>query len=185
MKKFRFTKNKFDLEQTTSIGIDNEFLCVQLTDGSIIKLRIMDTAGQERFDSINEKFYKEADCCLLVYDITKKKSFKRIKNYYIKKIKENCKNIFKVVLLGNKTDKNDEREVSEKDGRDLALKNNYIFMESSCKDNYNVSDAFTALVEMTNIDMKKNNLNVNNDSIIKIRAGDKINDKKKKKCCLF
>ena len=183
MKKFRFTKNKFDLEQTTSIGIDNEFLCVQLTDGSIIKLRIMDTAGQERFDSINEKFYKEADCCLLVYDITKKKSFKRIKNYYIKKIKENCKNIFKVVLLGNKTDKNDEREVSEKDGRDLALKNNYIFMESSCKDNYNVSDAFTALVEMTNIDMKKNNLNVNNDSIIKIRAGDKINDKKKKKCC--
>ena len=56
-------------------------------------------------------------------------------------------------------------------------------MESSCKDNYNVSDAFTALVEMTNIDMKKNNLNVNNDSIIKIRAGDKINDKKKKKCC--
>ena len=58
-------------------------------------------------------------------------------------------------------------------------------MESSCKDNYNVSDAFTALVEMTNIDMKKNNLKVNNDSIIKIRAGDKINDKKKKKCCLF
>ena len=56
-------------------------------------------------------------------------------------------------------------------------------MESSCKDNYNVSDAFTALVEMTNIDMKKNKLNVNNDSIIKIRAGDKINDKKKKKCC--
>ena len=72
---------------------------------------------------------------------------------------------------------------NNKDGRDLALKNNYIFMESSCKDNYNVSDAFTALVEMTNIDMKKNNLNVNNDSIIKIRAGDKINDKKKKKCC--
>ena len=96
-----------------------------------------------------------------------------------------CKKNIKIVLLGNKTDKNDEREVSEKDGRDLALKNNYIFMESSCKDNYNVSDAFTALVEMTNIDMKKNNLNVNNDSIIKIRAGDKINDKKKKKCCLF
>ena len=85
MKKFRFTKNKFDLEQTSSIGIDNEFLCVQLTDGSIIKLRIMDTAGQERFDSINEKFYKEADCCLLVYDITKKKSFKRIKNIQINK----------------------------------------------------------------------------------------------------
>ena len=185
MKKFRFTKNKFDLEQTTSIGIDNEFLCVQLTDGSIIKLRIMDTAGQERFDSINEKFYKEADCCLLVYDITKKKSFKRIKNYYIKKIKENCKNIFKVVLLGNKTDKNDEREVSEKDGRDLALKNNYIFIESSCKDNYNVSDAFTALVEMTNNDMIKEKENNTNNFSLDETKGETFDNKSnsQKSCC--
>jgi len=46
-----------------------------LNDGSIIKLTIKDTAGQERFDSINEVFYKNADCCLLIYDITKKESF--------------------------------------------------------------------------------------------------------------
>ena len=177
--------DKFIVGLVTTIGIDNEFQCVQLTDGSIIKLRVLDTAGQEIYNSINENYYKDADGCLLVYDITNNDSFERIKDYYIQKIKEKCKKNIKIVLLGNKTDKNDERKVSDKDGRDLALKNNYIFMESSCKDNYNVSDAFTALVEMTNIDMKKNNLNVNNDSIIKIRAGDKINDKKKKKCCLF
>ena len=177
--------DNFTIGLVATIGIDNEFQCVQLTDGSIIKLRVLDTAGQEIYNSINENYYKDADGCLLVYDITNNDSFERIKDYYIQKIKEKCKKNIKIVLLGNKTDKNDEREVSEKDGRDLALKNNYIFMESSCKDNYNVSDAFTALVEMTNIDMKKNNLKVNNDSIIKIRAGDKINDKKKKKCCLF
>ena len=177
--------DNFTIGLVATIGIDNEFQCVQLTDGSIIKLRVLDTAGQEIYNSINENYYKDADGCLLVYDITNIDSFERIKDYYIQKIKDKCKKNIKIVLLGNKADKNDERKVSDKDGRDLALKNNYIFMESSCKDNYNVSDAFTALVEMTNIDMKKNNLKVNNDSIIKIRAGDKINDKKKKKCCLF
>ena len=124
----------------------------------------MDTVGQEKYNALNENFYKQANCCLLVYDITNKESFNKIKNYYVNKIKENCKSIVKVVLLGNKTDLNDKREVSDKDGHDLALKNNYIFMESSCKNNYNVSDAFTALVEMTNLDCtkeKNNNISLN------------------------
>ena len=177
--------DKFIVGLVATIGIDNEFQCVQLTDGSIIKLRVLDTAGQEIYNSINENYYKDADGCLLVYDITKKKSFKRIKNYYIKKIKENCKNIFKVVLLGNKTDKNDEREVSEKDGRDLALKNNYIFMESSCKDNYNVSDAFTALVEMTNNDMIKEKENNTNNFSLDETKGETFDNKSnsQKSCC--
>ena len=115
----------------------------------------MDTIGQEKYNALNENFYKQANCCLLVYDITNKESFNKIKNYYVNKIKENCKSIVKVVLLGNKTDLNDKREVSDKDGHDLALQNEYIFMESSCKNNYNVSDAFTALVEMTNLDCTK------------------------------
>ena len=115
----------------------------------------MDTVGQEKYNALNENFYKQANCCLLVYDITNKESFNKIKNYYVNKIKENCKSIVKVLLLGNKTDLNDKREVSDKDGHDLALKNNYIFMESSFKNNYNVSDAFTALVEMTNLDCTK------------------------------
>ena len=115
----------------------------------------MDTVGQEKYNAIIENFYKQANCCLLVYDITNKESFNKIKNYYVNKIKENCKSIVKVVLLGNKTDLNDKREVSDKDGHDLALQNEYIFMESSCKNNYNVSDAFTALVEMTNLDCTK------------------------------
>jgi small GTP-binding protein len=124
----------------------------------------MDTVGQEKYNALNENFYKQANCCLLVYDITNKESFNKIKNYYVNKIKENCKSIVKVVLLGNKTDLNDKREVSDKDGHDLALQNEYIFMESSCKNNYNVSDAFTALVEMTNLDCtkeKNNNISLN------------------------
>ena len=177
--------DNFTIGLVATIGIDNEFQCVQLTDGSIIKLRVLDTAGQEIYNSINENYYKDADGCLLVYDITNNDSFERIKDYYIQKIKEKCKKNIKIVLLGNKTDKNDERKVSDKDGRDLALKNNYIFMESSCKDNYNVSDAFTALVEMTNNDMIKEKRNNTNNFSLDETKGETFDNKSnsQKSCC--
>ena len=145
----------------------------------------MDTAGEEQFNSITESYYRKADCCLLVYDITSKKSFDKIKKYYVKRLKEYSNNILKVVLLGNKTDLKDQRKVSDIKGRDLALKNGYIFMESSCKDNYNVSDAFTTLVEMTNIELKKGirrskSINLNQEEDI-------VNSHKNKKgsCCII
>ena len=56
----------------------------------------MDTAGQERFKAINTSYYRKADCCLLVYDITNRKSFEEIENYFNEKIKEKCKKIFKL-----------------------------------------------------------------------------------------
>ena len=152
------------------------FQCVQLSDGSVVKLRLLDTAGQERFNAINESYYKQADCCLLVYDITNKDSFDSVKNYYVPKIKEYCNQILKVVLLGNKADLKDKRQVKDIEGANLAKKNRYIFMESSCADNYNVLDAFTTLVEMTNIELKKGKI-IN--KTIKIKK----NTKKKKGCC--
>ena len=158
----RYIGDNFDINKESTIGVDKFFQYVQLNDGTIIKLFILDTAGQERYNSLNESYYKQADCCLLVYDITSMDSFKSIKNYYIKKIKEKCNNGLKVILLGNKTDLKDKRQVSDDNGKDLAEENGYMFMESSCKDNYNVSDAFTALVEMTNNEINKRN---NNNSI--------------------
>ena len=115
----------------------------------------MDTAGQEKFSSISENYYKQADCCLLVYDITSMQTFEKIKKYYVPKIKEYNDNIIKVVLLGNKTDEKEKREVLDIDGIELAQDNGYIFMESSCLENYNVSGAFTVLVEMANFEIKK------------------------------
>ena len=145
-------------------------------------MRLLDTAGQELFNVINESYYRQADCCLLVYDITSRESFNRVKDYYIKKIKKDCKNILKVVLLGNKADLKDNRKVSDKEGADLALENEYTFMESSCVDNYNVLDAFTALIEMTNNELKKNN-DIRSIKAKKISLSDDETVKEKKKCC--
>ena len=163
----------------TTLGIDNQFQCVQLSDGSIIKLRVLDTAGQEKFNALSERYYKEADCCLLMYDITSTMSFEKVRDYYIEQIKGNCKSDIKVILLGNKTDLKNQRQVSDVDGKDLAEENGYMFMESSCKDNYNVSDAFTTIVEMTNNDIKKG------IKIIDTNKGDKLkkSQNKNRKCC--
>ena len=169
--------NDFNL---TTVGIDDFFKGYRLSDGSIVNVRIMDTGGQEIFDSIISNYYKEADCCLLVYDITSEKSFDKIQNYYIGKIKENCKSIIKVILLGNKTDLKDERKISLKSGADLAKENGFIFMETSCKDNYNVSDAFTTLIEMTNSELIK----TNNRKNFKLKdRTNNIKEEENKKCC--
>ena len=127
-----------------------------------------------------EGYYKKADCCLLVYDITNRESFDVLKDYYIPKIKEYCNQILKVVLLGNKADLEDQREVQDTEGSDLALENGYVFMESSCANNYNVLDAFTTLVEMTNIELKKTNRFTS--FLLEKKEIDK-NELSKNKCC--
>ena len=145
-----------------TIGNPSYFKCYRLCDGSLVFVHIYDTEGQEKFKAITESYYKKADCCLLVYDITNRKSFEECKDYYNKNLIEKCKKSIKVILLGNKTDLEEQREVSPDEGAGLALENDYIFMETSCMKNTNVSNAFETLIELTNIEEKKNqNLVIN------------------------
>lgn len=129
----------------------------RLSDGSVINVHIEDTCGQERFDSICESYYKDADGVLLVYDIANKKSFDRIKLYYVNKIKEKCKKGIPIILLGNKTDLEEKREVSQQDAINLSIEQEYSFKETSCSKNENVADAFETIIEMWNINNKKKN----------------------------
>ncbi len=126
----------------------------------------MDTQGQEKDKSLNDRYYKQTDFILLVYDISDRHSFEEGKTYFKYNIKEKCKENIKVILLGNKTDLEDEREVPSEEAAGFALENNFIFMETSCARNQNVTDAFETLIEITNIELKKNNnkikKNINN-----------------------
>ena len=145
----------------------------------------MDTAGQERFKSINTSYYRKADCCLLVYDITNRHSFEEIENYFNEKIKEKCKENIQVILLGNKTDLEEKRVIPSEEGANFSLKNSYIFMETSCFKNTNVSDAFETLIEITNREAMKNKSqacsdgNTPNDNNITITKSNIKNDKNK------
>ena len=93
----------------------------------------------------------------MVYDITDKESFEEIKNYYCPKIRKLCKLNIPIILLGNKTDKENKRKIKTEEGIDLALKEKLKFKETSCQKNENVADAFEALIEMWNIENKNKN----------------------------
>ena len=123
---------------------------VQLSEGSLINCQIYDTAGQEKYKALNTTYYKRADAVLLVYDITKKKSFENVRDFYIPTIKEKCKKEVIVILLGNKLDLEKNREITTEEGIELAKKENYEFKESSCVHNQNVSGAFESLAERWN-----------------------------------
>ena len=133
-----------------TMGVDNINNSFQLSDGSIVNCHIYDTAGQERYRALNFQYYNKADAVLLVYDISRKSSFENVKNYYISQIKEKCKEDIVILLLGNKADKENQREVSIEEGINLASQENYEFKETSCLQNKNVAGAFEYLVEKWN-----------------------------------
>ena len=147
---------KAHLEKINTQGIPRYFKTYKLSDGSLVNVCILDTAGQEKFKSVTENYYKKADCCLLVYDITRRNTFKECTDYYTPNIRQKCKKNIQIILLGNKTDLEDQREVKPEEGANFANENGFDFMETSCLQNKNVANAFEALIEMTNIEAKKN-----------------------------
>ena len=161
----------------STVGFNYENKTVQLSDGSLINCCLLDTSGQERFEAINTQYYKRADAVLLVYDITSKDSFDKLKEFYIEQIKNNCKEDIIIELLGNKSDLEDKRQVSVEEGINLAMEHHYEFLESSCLQNKNVADAFLSLIERWNFQNNKNE----RKSLKRTFTGTPINNKSNKK----
>ena len=150
------------MQSYATVGIDHFIRTFQLSDGSLVNCYIYDTCGQERYNSLNESYYKRANAILLVYSIANIKSFEKVKKYYVPKIAECCQENIPILLLGNKSDLEDKRQVSMVDGANLALQEKYEFLESSCLLNTNVAGAFETLVETWNFqnnEVEKKNLN--------------------------
>ena len=167
------------LIDTATLAIDFISKTFQLSDGSIVNCLIYDTCGQERYNSINESYYRKADAALLVYDISKRRTFEVLKDYYCPKIKEFCKKNIPIILLGNKADKENLREIQPEEGAELALKEKYKFKETSCLKNENVADAFEALIELWNIEVLKKKILAKNrrPSLEKINEKEKADEK--------
>jgi GTPase KRas len=109
-------------------------------------LDIFDTAGQEDFSAVRDQYMRTGDGFLCVYSITYGVSFNEVQSLYdhILRVKDMSKVPF--VLIGNKCDLTDEREVPLEKGKELAEQLSCPFMESSAKTNTNVSEAFQELV---------------------------------------
>ena len=106
--------NQGHLTELLLLGIDFKIRTIEL-DGKKIKLQIWDTAGQERFRTITTAYYRGAMGIMLVYDITNEKSFDNIKNW-IRNIEEHASADVEKMILGNKCDMNDRRQVGSWEG---------------------------------------------------------------------
>ncbi len=164
----------------STVGIVHGFHTFQLSDGTLVNVDIVDTAGQENFRALSSQYYKKADGCLLVYEITNRKTFESIKDYYFEQIQENCKKDIKVIVLGNKTDLEYNREVNPEEGANFASKNGYMFLETSCLKNQNVADSFETLIELIYREAEEKNLSNLSKETIDIK---KTSKSKKKKIC--
>ncbi|XP_028402311.1 ras-related protein Rab-8A-like [Dendronephthya gigantea] len=150
---FRFSEDAFNSTFISTIGIDFKIRTIEL-DGKKIKLQIWDTAGQERFRTITTAYYRGAMGIMLVYDITNEKSFDNIKNW-IRNIEEHASSDVEKMVLGNKCDMDDRRQVSKTKGEQLAVEYGIKFMETSAKASINVEEAFYALARDIKAKMDK------------------------------
>ncbi|KAI3374726.1 hypothetical protein L3Q82_021281 [Scortum barcoo] len=141
---FRFSEDAFNSTFISTIGIDFKIRTIEL-DGKKIKLQIWDTAvARSASEQSQQPTTEEAMGIMLVYDITNEKSFENIKNW-IRNIEEHASQDVEKMVLGNKCDINDKRQVSKDRGEKLALEYGIKFMETSAKANINVENAFLTL----------------------------------------
>ncbi|KAL0479752.1 Ras-related protein Rab [Acrasis kona] len=141
----RYIDDTFTSQFTSTIGIDFKVRTLEVDDKKI-KCQIWDTAGQDRFRTITNVYYRDAQGILIVYDVTDSKSFEGLR-YWIKNIEENAPDNVQKVLVGNKADLLDRRCVTKEEGSQFAEEHKLEFYEASAKDNFGVSEAFLDLIK--------------------------------------
>lgn len=150
----RFTRNEFCLESKSTIGVEFATRTLQV-EGKTVKAQIWDTAGQERYRAITSAYYRGAVGALLVYDITKRQTFDNVQRW-LRELRDHADSNIVIMMVGNKSDLNHLRAVSEEDGKSLAEKEGLSFLETSALEATNIEKAFqTILTEIYQIISKK------------------------------
>lgn len=141
----RFVKGQFHEFQESTIGAAflTQTVCL---DDTTVKFEIWDTAGQERYHSLAPMYYRGAQAAVVVYDITNQDTFARAKTW-IKELQRQASPNIVIALAGNKTDLANKRNVEYDEAEAYANENGLLFMETSAKTAFNVSDIFLAIAK--------------------------------------
>ncbi|OZJ06750.1 Ras-related protein Rab-11A [Bifiguratus adelaidae] len=136
----RFTRNEFNLESKSTIGVEFATRSIQV-DNKTIKAQIWDTAGQERYRAITSAYYRGAVGALLVYDIAKHATYENV-NRWLKELRDHADSNIVIMLVGNKSDLRHLRAVPTEEAKQFAAENGLSFIETSALDSSNVELAF-------------------------------------------
>ncbi|XP_033959167.1 ras-related protein Rab-25b isoform X1 [Pseudochaenichthys georgianus] len=181
----RFTKNEFNHDSRTTIGVEFSTRTVQLS-GFTIKAQIWDTAGLERYRAITSAYYRGAVGALLVYDITKHLTYESVERW-LKELYDHADPHIVVMLVGNKTDLDSERSVPIDEAKDYAEKNGLLYLETSALESTNVEAAFNNVLQgfASKIHRKVSSKEVVRGSIsaVSLNSSVKENTEDKKPCC--
>ncbi|KAI8057107.1 ras family-domain-containing protein [Syncephalis plumigaleata] len=136
----RFMYDSFDNTYQATIGIDFLSKTMYLEDRTV-RLQLWDTAGQERFRSLIPSYIRDSSVAVVVFDIANRNSFVNT-DKWIDDVRAERGNDVIIVLVGNKTDLVDKRQVSTEEGEKKAAELNVMFIETSAKAGFNVKPLF-------------------------------------------
>ena len=179
----RFVSDTFSENSKATVGVEFLSKTYKIND-HIFKIELWDTAGQERYKSITSVYYKGSKGALLVYDITSQITFDNI-GKWITEIRDKTSKDITLMMVGNKMDLNQYREVSNEQALNKAKTLGIPIMETSALDSTNVKEAFYDLLKEMYKDMK-NKIKSSNENLKDNAEGLKLDTTQKKKksgCC--
>ncbi|CAD8080823.1 unnamed protein product [Paramecium sonneborni] len=139
----QFKGQEFNEKYIPTIGVDFNEMNLELS-GKTQKLQIWDTSGQEKFMPIVSSYFRGSHGIFILYDISNKQSFNDVQKWLQQVNKQGNKNVCKM-LIGNKNDLQDARQVSLDEAQQLANDSGMSFMEISAKNGLNVKQAIRLL----------------------------------------
>ena len=184
----RYVYGTFKSEYQLTIGVEYGEKTLEVNN-KIFKIQIWDTAGHEQFKSITRTYYKNSVCAIVVYDIARRESFEHVMNW-IEDCQINAPKTIFMILVGNKCDLDEERQVTTEEGEEFAIKYGLRFFETSAKTSVNVNELFAYSVDFISERIAQNYYDLDNEicGIKKNYYSDSIiidnkSKPKKKNCC--
>ncbi len=168
----RFVENTYQGKYVTTVAVDLTVKLIEL-DGKKIKLQLWDTVGNDRYRSLTTAYFRGAQGVMVVYDITKERSFNSLTEW-CRQIEEYASPDVSTMIIGNRCDLELQREVSKERGQQVAAQFGLKFFEVSPKTGQNVMEAFMTMVrEVSSRLESKQNLTGKERRAPSITLGDK------------